>query len=79
MCGPSRDGPASCENRSHLCRLRILGYFGVGVQGVGDCSNSVEDWSEACTFNKAFLDSQEGVSRKCTYRDTSLTRKRSPP
>ena len=24
-----RDGPASGENRSHLCRLRILGYFGL--------------------------------------------------
>ena len=26
---PFRDGPASGENRSHLCRLVILGYFGL--------------------------------------------------
>ena len=28
MEGPYRDGPASGETKSHLCRLRILGYFG---------------------------------------------------
>ena len=27
--GAYRDGPASGENRNHLCRLRILGYFGL--------------------------------------------------
>ena len=27
--GPCRYGPASGENTSHLCRLRILDYFGL--------------------------------------------------
>ena len=30
-----RDGPASGENTSHLCRLRILGYVSVQSEGVG--------------------------------------------
>ena len=29
MRGPFRDGPASGEDRSHLCRLKIRGYFGL--------------------------------------------------
>jgi len=27
--GRDENGPASGENTSHLCRLRILGYFGL--------------------------------------------------
>ena len=27
--GPYQDGPASGEDRSHICRRRILGYFGL--------------------------------------------------
>ena len=29
LCRPYRDGPASGENISHLCRLGIWGYFGI--------------------------------------------------
>ena len=29
--GPYRDGPASGENTSHWCRLRILGCFGLDL------------------------------------------------
>ena len=39
--GPSWDGPASGENTSHSCRLRILGYFGLDPPKRGSASGGI--------------------------------------
>ena len=42
-------GPASGENISHLCGLRILGYFGLGHKG-GLCSNPDTCWGVVTSY-----------------------------
>jgi len=65
LCGPYRDGPASGENTSHLCRLRGYASWGPHV------------WA-APVFSISTGRTVKRINNLYIYRGTSPTRKRTP-
>ena len=67
--GPCRDGPASGENVSHLCRLRISGYFGLEA---GPSRYGAQNMREVRSGYEAQGGRLGGIVCRCPFKFGSL-------